>query len=111
MEEAFRMHLRHMAMEGQLGVDIVAVGPFWTAADDPHEIDAVVLAGRSREAVLVGEAKWARKVSGTRIRRELERKSSALPRAREDLRFVVCAREHVDGSEDLLVVTAEDIFG
>ncbi len=110
-EEAFRMHLRRMAVEGRLESDVVAVGPFWTAAEDPGEIDAVVLAGSSRAAVLVGEAKWARKVDGERIRRELERKSSALPRVHEDLRFAICAKEEVDGSDDLLAVTAEDIFG
>ncbi len=63
-EDAFRAHLRRLAEEGRLGKDIVAVGSFWTAADDPGEIDAVVLAGRRREAVLVGEAKWARTVDG-----------------------------------------------
>ncbi len=99
------------AVEGRPESDVVAVGPFWTAAEDSGEIEAVALAGSSRAAVLVGEAKWARKVDGERIRRELERKSSALPRVHEDLRFAICAREEVDGSDDLLAVTAEDIFG
>jgi AAA+ ATPase superfamily predicted ATPase len=110
-EEAFRDHLRRMAGTGDLGQDIIAVGRFWSRReDDPNEIDAVVLAGSPREAVLVGEAKWARKVDGARIRQDLERKSSALPRVSEDLRFAACAREEVDGPDDVLPVTAEDIF-
>lgn len=108
-EEAFRAHLRRLAEEGRIGDDVVAVGPFWTAAEDPTEIDAVVLAGRRREAVLVGEARWARSVDAPKIVRELQRKSALLPRARDDLRFAVCAREQVRGVVDL-AVTAEDIF-
>jgi AAA+ ATPase superfamily predicted ATPase len=108
-EEAFRAHLRRAADEGRLASDIVAIGPFWTAAADPNEIDAVALAGRGRHAVLVGEAKWARRVEGKAIVRDLQHKVAALPRVREDLQFAVCAREAVQGSVDL-VVTAEDIF-
>ncbi|MGH2707665.1 MAG: DUF234 domain-containing protein, partial [Actinomycetota bacterium] len=61
-EEALRMHLRMMADRGELGPEVIAVGPFWTTAGDGGEIDAVVLAGRRRDAILVGEAKWARRV-------------------------------------------------
>jgi hypothetical protein len=61
--------------------------------------------------LFVGEAKWARKVDGARILRDVEQKSSALPRVSEDLRFAVCMREEVDGPEDLLPITAEDTFG
>jgi len=109
-EEAFRLHLRRLANEGSLGEGIVAVGPFWTAAADPGEIDAVALAGRSRKAVLLGEAKWGKRVDGARIRADLERKAVGLPRLADQLRFAVCAREAVDGGEDLLCLTAEDIF-
>ncbi|MBI4730279.1 MAG: ATP-binding protein [Acidobacteria bacterium] len=108
-EEAFREHLRRAAGEGRLGRDVVAIGPFWTAAEDPNEIDAVVLAGRRREAVLVGEARWARSVDGTAIARDLRRKAAALPRARDDLQVAVCARETVRGGADL-AFTAEEIF-
>lgn len=108
-EEAFRMHLRRLAGSGELGPDVVAVGPFWTAAGEPGEIDAVVLAGRSREAVVLGEAKWARRVDGAATVRELQRKAALLPRVREDVRFAVCGREEVTGT-GTLVVTAEDIF-
>lgn len=108
-EEAFRSHLRRTAEEGSLGSDVVAVGPFWTAAEDPGEIDAVVLAGRVRTAIMAGEAKWTRRVNGPAIARTLQRKVTALPRVSDDLRFAVCAREAVEGSVDL-AVTAGDIF-
>lgn len=109
-EEAFRDHLRKRAAAGDLGPDIVAVGPFWTAAADPSEIDAVALAGRGREAVLLGEAKWAKRVDAAPLRTELQRKSEALPRRAAEMRYAVCARERVDNAADLLAVTAEDIF-
>jgi uncharacterized protein len=110
-EEAFRMHLRRMAVDGALGEEVVAVGPFWTAAADPGEIDAVVLAGRERRPVLVGEAKWARRVDASRIRRQLERKAEALPGgAPAGLRYAVCAREAVDEPGDMLAITAADVF-
>jgi hypothetical protein len=108
-EEAFRWHLRRTAEQGSLGSDVVAVGPFWTAAEDPGEIDAVVLAGRGREAIMAGEAKWTRRVNGPAIARTLQRKVIALPRVSDDLRFAVCAREAVEGNVDL-AVTADDIF-
>ncbi len=108
-EDAFRSHLRRLAEDGRLAPEVVAIGPFWTAAEDPSEIDAVVLAGRAREAILLGEAEWTRRVNGPALVRELQRKAHALPRVRHDVRFAVCAREHVEGGADL-VVTAEDIF-
>lgn len=109
-EEAFRDHLRQLAATGELGPDVVAVGPFWTAAVDPAEIDAVVLAGRGREAVLLGEAKWARRVDGGRLRVELERKAPMLPRRAGNLRYAICAREQVENATGSTVITAEDIF-
>jgi AAA+ ATPase superfamily predicted ATPase len=108
-EEAFRAHLRRLAEVGALPSSVVAIGPFWTAATEPDEIDAVVLAGRSREAVLVGEAKWGRRVDASNIVRDLQRKATLLPRVRDDLQFAVCARERVDGRADLVVI-AKDIF-
>lgn len=108
-EEAFRMHLRRLAEDGALGPDVVAIGPFWTAAPDPGEIDAVVLAGRAREATWVGEAKWTRRVDGPAIMGGLRSKTALLPRIRDPIRFAVCAREQVDGGADL-ALTAADIF-
>ena len=109
-EEAFRAHLRRLAAQGELGDEVVSIGPFWTAAADPGEIDAVALAGRSREAVLVGEAKWRKRVDGGRARAELERKAEAIPTLAAEPRFAVCAREAVNGGDDLLRFTAADIF-
>ena len=106
-----RIHLRRLAASGTLGDDVVAVGSFWTAADQPVEIDAVVLAGRRREAVALAEAKWAKRVNGATLRRDLERKAASLPRVVAEPRFVICAREHVDNADDVLAITAADIFG
>jgi hypothetical protein len=56
-----------------------------------------------------GEAKWARRVDGPRLLRDLERKSAALSGAGE-LRYALAAREAVEGDIDALTITAEDIF-
>jgi hypothetical protein len=109
-EEAFRDHLRRLAAAGDLGDDVVAIGPFWTSADDPTEIDAVALAGRGREAALLGEAKWAKRVKAPALRAELERKAAALPGLAADPRYAICARERVDDAGDALVLTANEIF-
>jgi AAA+ ATPase superfamily predicted ATPase len=109
-EEAFRDHLRRLAAAGELGDGIVAVGPFWTAAADPGEIDAVALAGRARTPVLVGEAKWAKRVDGARLRANLARRAEALPGLAGEPRYAICAREAVGNSADLLAITAEDLF-
>lgn len=109
-EEAFRDHLRRRAAAGDLGEDVVAIGPFWTSAADPAEIDAVGLAGSGYEAVLLGEAKWAKRVKTPQLCRELERKAAALPRLAERPRYAICARERVDDAADVLAITAEDIF-
>lgn len=109
-EDAFRAHMRRLAAAGELGEGIVAIGPFWTAAEDPGEIDLVALAGQEREAVLLGEAKWRKRADGGRIRAELDRKALAVPKLATEPRFAVCARETVEGPEDLIRVTAADIF-
>jgi hypothetical protein len=109
-EEAFRSHLRRLAADGRLAPDIVRVGAFWSERP-AVEIDAVALAGRREEAVLVGEAKWARTVAGGRLVQELERKASALPLLAPDLRYAVCARERVTAAPSgAMTVTAADIF-
>ena len=81
-EEAMRIHLRRLAAAGELGEDVVAVGRYWTAAAPPVEIDGVVLAGRSRKAVAVAEAKWARRLDGTAVVRTLARKGHGSPPGR-----------------------------
>lgn len=110
-EEAFRHHLRRLAAQGDLGKGVVAVGPFWSHGRDSVEIDAVVLAGRSRRAILVGEAKWTKKVNGERIRRSLEDRVRRLPLAADELTYVACARQKVTPTRGLRTVTARHIFG
>jgi hypothetical protein len=61
-------------------------------------------------AAAVGEAKWARRVDGQVLRRELERKTEALPRVRRSLQFAVCARDEVARADELLAITAADVF-
>jgi len=109
-EEAFRVHLRRMAAEGRLDPEAVAVGPYWNSAANPVEIDAVVLAGRSRRPVLVGEAKWSRMVDASAQAAILRRKVLSLPGATPETRLAVCARESISGDEPVLRISAEDIF-
>jgi hypothetical protein len=110
-EESFRQHLRRIAARGELGDDVVAVGPYWSDGRDAVEIDAVVLAGRRRRPVLVGEAKWARVVDGERVRRSLEGKLRSLPGAAGEIIYAACARERVTASKGLRAFTARHIFG
>lgn len=112
-EEAFRSHLRYLALAGQLpvGGDVVAIGPWWDTTGD-NQIDAVALAGRSERPVLAGEAKWARTVDATRLvdglRRKVERGLGIDP---DEVRHAVCARaEHRRVPEDVLALTAADLF-
>lgn len=109
-EGAFRQHLVRLAAGGDLGPEIVDIDRWWRDAP-PVEIDAVALAGRSREAVLVGEAKWSRSVDGAALRAELTRKAVALPRLAPQLVYAVCAREEVANPNEVLAITASDIFG
>lgn len=109
-EEAFRDHLRRLAAAGELGEDVVGIGPFWTSAEDGAEIDAVALAGRGREAVLLGEAKWAKRADASKLRAELAQKAAALPHLAPEPRYAICARERVDNAEDVLAITAADVF-
>ena len=108
-ETAFRDHLIRLAAAGALGEEIVDIGRWWRDAP-PVEIDAVALAGRERRPVLVGEAKWARRVDGARLLRALQAKAEALPGEPADLRYAVAAREVIDGDADVLAITAADIF-
>lgn len=109
-EEAFRWHLRRLVSLGELRDDIVAVGPWWNA-DNSVELDAVGLAGRGGEAVLVGEAKWSRKLNARAVAADLTRRSARLPRVADRPLRAVCAREQVgDTPPGVLSVTAADIF-
>jgi len=109
-EDAFRSHLRLQAAEGTLAPDIVRIGAFWSE-HPPVEIDAVALAGRREQAVLLGEAKWARTANGARIIRELEHKASALPLLAPNPSYIVCARERITNLPPTAsALTATDIF-
>jgi uncharacterized protein len=109
-EEAFRSHLRRLASDGVVGPGVVAIGSFWKGGGE--EIDAVALAGRGREAVLLGEAKWRATVDAPPLEAALHRKAAALPKVADDLRTAICAREQVRrASSSTLAITAHDIFG
>ncbi|MGW5262660.1 ATP-binding protein [Microbispora sp. NPDC004025] len=107
-EEAFRDHLRRRAAE--IDPQVVAVGPWWEA-DGQNQIDAVVLRGRTREPVLVGEAKWARSVSARRLVAKLSEKAARLVPDPTRLRYAVCARTQVTNADPgVMTITAADIF-
>ncbi len=109
-EEAFRAHLRRLASQGALASDIVKIGAFWSE-HPPVEIDAVAIAGRREEAVLLGEAKWARKADGARLVNGMRQKLDALPKVAPEVRYAVCARERVlKAPVETLTITAADIF-
>ncbi len=109
-EEAFRAHLRRLAASGALAPEVVRIGPFW--AEHPAvEIDAVALAGQREEAVLLGEAKWARSADAARIVRTLDLKAAVLPRLAPNPTHAVCARERLTGLPPAAIaITAADIF-
>jgi AAA+ ATPase superfamily predicted ATPase len=119
-EEAFRRHLVTVANEDPRLRPAAGIGEFWKPGsrgdEDQCELDAVILTGRGRVVSLVGEAKWAVSVNGARLLRGLERKAigSGLPLA-DELVYALCAREEVtnmpDNRDDIIVVTAADIFG
>ena len=109
-EEAFRWHLRRLIAAGHIRDDIVAVGPWWNR-DSSIELDAVGLAGVSGEAVLFGEAKWARSVDGRAVVADLERRSVSVPRRAHAPTYVVCARADVGPlPPGALGITAAAIF-
>lgn len=108
-EEAVRWHVRRLAAAGELD-DVVAVGSWWQDAP-PVELDVVGLAGRGRVPAIVGEAKWARRVDGDRLARDLAVRAAALIGDGQPPRLLLAAREDVvGGAPDLLRVTAADVF-
>lgn len=118
-EEAFRRHLAVAAQDDPRLRPAAGIGEFWkpgTHDGDPCELDAVVLTGRARTVSLVGEAKWAVSANGAKLLRGLERKAiqSGLPLA-DELVYALCAREEIAGlpagRDDVIVITAADIFG
>jgi AAA+ ATPase superfamily predicted ATPase len=112
-EEAFRMHLRRLAVAGRIGDRITAIGPWWTRTGQ-DEIDALVLATPDRTAIPValGEAKWAKTVDARRIMAKLLPKAQRMTQNDEpDLDFYIAARNAVTGhAPRAFAITAEDIF-
>jgi hypothetical protein len=109
-EDAVRHHLIRLADRGDLGGDVAAIGPWWSA-DSTVQMDAVVLSGRERAATLVAEAKWARSVDARRLERRLRDAARSLPLVREPLTIAIAGRERVTGAErDTIRVTARDVF-
>jgi AAA+ ATPase superfamily predicted ATPase len=108
-ESAFRQHLVRLAANDELGESIVDIGRWWQDSP-PVEIDAVGLAGRGRDAILLGEAKWGRRVDGATLRAQLEARASALPKLAANPTYAVAARERIDHADDLLAITAADVF-
>ncbi len=113
-EEVFRQHLRRLANDGTLDVEgaVVAVGSWWDSSSN-NEIDALVLAGRSETPVLVGEAKWTRRLDARRTVEHLHRKvRDGLHLDPDLLRYAVCAREGFTNlPKETLAFTAADLFG
>jgi hypothetical protein len=109
-EEAFRDHLRRLAVEGEFGDEVAAIGPFWTRGGSQVEIDAVVLSGLPETAVAVGESKWQQRVSAAGLRAKLLEKATALPRAVAEPEVIICGREAVDDANAVRPITAADIF-
>jgi uncharacterized protein len=107
-EEATRSHLRLLCDRGEFGDDVVAVGRQWQ--DNVAEVDALIVAGRQRNVVAAAEAKWAKSVDGAKTAAELRAKLQHLEIPITNVRFVVSARQTVTKSEDVLALTAEDIF-
>jgi uncharacterized protein len=109
-EATFREHVRRMALTGQIGRGVVAVGPFWTEAGQ-SEIDALALAGRQRRVVFAGEAKWSKSVSAPRLVAELRHKLAQVPAVDGEVTLAVCARQTIDSlPEGVIGVTAADVF-
>ncbi|MCL4078602.1 DUF234 domain-containing protein [Coriobacteriia bacterium Es71-Z0120] len=100
-----------MIANGELPRDIVALGPWWNEASSV-EIDAVGLSGRPGTAVLLGEAKWRKKVDASALVWELRERSKALPSVAESPVYAVCARERLDNVPNGAVpITAAEVFG
>ena len=116
-EEAVRDHLRLLAGRGELGgdvgEDVVAIGPWWGETSDA-EVDAVVLAGRARRPVAVMEATWSREVDARRLAERLRRRAAAIPGVDDpdDLAVVVAARGRLTHlPPDVRGLTAQDVYG
>ena len=107
-EDAFREHLAFQA--DQIDPETVDIGPWWRG-DGQDELDAVALAGRRRTPVLVGEAKWTKRVRAQRVLDRMRAKTLGLVEEPDRLRYAIAARETVEGApEEVWAMTADDLF-
>lgn len=106
-EEMCRELIRHRSRD--LPVRVSFVGRWWNK-DNSVEIDVVGMDGH--DVVLAGSAKWARS-AGARELDRLRRAAEALPRRADAMRFVLFARERIEGRipSDVLAFTARDLYG
>jgi len=112
-EEAFRQHLRTLAVASRLPTDepVVGIGQWWDGRGQ-NEIDALVLAGRSARPVIAGEAKWSMEADGGRVVSALRRKvADGLHADPDTMVYAVCARRSVrELPGEALAFTAQDLF-
>jgi uncharacterized protein len=107
-EDAFRDHLALHAEE--IDPETVDIGPWWRG-DGQDELDAVALAGRNKAPVLVGEAKWTKRVRAPRLLDRMRAKSAHLVDDPDQLRYAIAAREAVeDAPENVWTMTAANLF-
>lgn len=107
-EEAFRDHLALRAED--IDPETVDIGPWWRG-DGQDELDAVALAGRKKAPVLVGEAKWAKRVRAPRLLDSMRAKAAHLVDDPGRLRYAIAAREAVENApEGVWTMTADDLF-
>jgi AAA+ ATPase superfamily predicted ATPase len=110
--DMFRTYLRRLAVAGSIDQGVVAVGPWWDGASEV-ELDAVMLAGRTRVPILAGDATWAKTIDPRHVLARLRAKAAAVPGADPDtLTFAVCARRRPRSTpEGMLTVAPEDVLG
>ncbi|WP_157930796.1 hypothetical protein [Glycomyces xiaoerkulensis] len=71
-----------------------------------------MLAGRSKQPVLAGEAKWGMDVSAPRLFRKLEAKAASLVDDTDDLQYAIAAwRSVAEVLPRVGTLTAGDLFG
>jgi AAA+ ATPase superfamily predicted ATPase len=107
-EDAFRDHLALHAEA--IHPETVDIGPWWRG-EGQDELDAVALAGRQKTPVLVGEAKWSKRVRAPRVLDRMRAKTAHLIDDTAQVRYAIAAREAVeDAPEEVWTLTAADIF-
>lgn len=108
-EDAFRDHLALRAEE--IDPETVDIGPWWRG-DGQDELDAVALAGRNKAPVLVGEAKWTKRVRAPRLLDRMRARAAHLVDDPDQLRYAIAARDAVEDAPENVwtTMTADDLF-